>query len=112
MRQTTYIRSFLAGFLLLVFCLGITPKQILHDLLTNHVHVPAKNHSEATIDLQPSKYVCDFHDQVAESPFIPVETREIAPAVVYLDNAVSFFHESVACTVVLHSNLRGPPALA
>lgn len=102
----------MAGFLLLVFCFGITPKQILHDLLTDHRHVPVKHHSKATIDLQPSRYVCDFHDQVAESPFIPTAFQEPVPTVLYLQATADVIRESVPFTILVHSDLRGPPALA
>ncbi|RYY58182.1 MAG: hypothetical protein EOO05_17210 [Chitinophagaceae bacterium] len=112
MNKNNNIRSILAGFLLLVFCLGVTPKQILHNLLTNHRHIPANNHQESTIDIQPSKYVCDIHDQVAESPFVETEQPVFAPAFIYLAAVASEFHEAPFYITVEHADLRGPPALA
>ncbi|MET0637010.1 MAG: hypothetical protein ABWZ25_13355 [Chitinophagaceae bacterium] len=112
MKGNKYIRSFAGGFLLLVFCLGITPKQILHEVLTNHKHVPGKYHKLATIDRVATKYVCDIHDQVAESPFVETVTEEIRSAVIYTHPVSFHFREDPYSRDLLHADLRGPPVLA
>ena len=85
---------------------------MLHDLLTNHRHIPGQHHREATIDVQPSKYVCDIHDQVAESPFVePVELDFTLPHP-SMDLPASVFHEAPFRISIDHADLRGPPSLA
>jgi hypothetical protein len=66
------IRSFLAGFLLVIFAIGITPKRTLHNIVANHTDGKA-----GTINLQlpgeqlsTSSFNCQCDNLIVESPFV------------------------------------------
>jgi hypothetical protein len=110
LKPRAYITGFISGFLICVFALGITPKQVLHDVLTNHKHTQVVNDNIPSIN--KDRFNCDDENLVAESPFsdhsiiiefvppsiFPVKKNQLLLSYHFLHQ---FFFE-----------LRGPPSLA
>jgi len=86
LKYTDNIRRFLAAFTLLLFCLCVTPKRVLHDLLANHRDTQAAMHLPVE-QLTPSGFHCHVEDLVVVAPFLPsVQTVNLLP-----------FHEDAFC---------------
>jgi len=104
------IKVFIGGFLVCVFALGITPKQVLHDILTNHQHVQVKEKNSASVS--KDRYQCDEENFVAESPFVDTNNSiQISMPEIFQASTNLFF--TTYC--FLHQfffELRGPPCLA
>jgi hypothetical protein len=106
------IRQLLAGFFLVLFAFGITPKITLHNLVANHKDGRAKGSIPITSTTQFStaSFNCQCDNLISESPFVPlaqscyvtVETSFAAYKRVYV--------EAVYSTQQFCSSLRGPPA--
>src|SRR5882757_5846499 len=64
----TFIKRFVALFLLGLFTLAITPKKTLHDLLANHTDNTSKSNDEK-VQLNTAGYNCKCDNLVAESTF-------------------------------------------
>jgi hypothetical protein len=108
--ENRYIRVFLAGLLFIVFAVGITPRQYLHDIFAKHKDSKAViDHSNNSVG--KSRYYCTCDDLVAESNFLCSEV----PYEVHLTSVTS----SIAVLEVrfssvspFYSLLRGPPAIS
>lgn len=105
-------RSIIAGLLLVLFALGITPKLALHDVLANHKDRTSIIDTHTGDQLSKTGFNCKCENQVAESPFTtPVETvlaslfslheKPQSPSLYAFYASPYFFFE-----------LRGPPATA
>ena len=107
LKHVDIIKGFISGLLLSLFVLGITPKQVLHDLLTHHNHVDVKDKTADWIG--KDRFNCDDENFVAESPFVHDDNSVIinTPCVFKVNtdfNFLSYFF--------LHQHfleLRGPP---
>ena len=55
-----------------IFALGITPKQVLHDIVTNHKHTKLV-FDDSDESISKHYYICNVENQVATSPFIYTE---------------------------------------
>jgi hypothetical protein len=106
------IRQLLAGFFLLLFAYGVTPKITLHNLVANHKDGRTKKpvSSPAATQFSTASFNCQCDNLISESPFvtavqssyITVETSFAAYKRVYV--------ETVYSTQQFCSSLRGPPA--
>jgi hypothetical protein len=89
--------------------MGITPKQVLHDVLTSHKHIEVNNTNVAWII--KDRFNCDDENLFAESSFI-------AHSWMY-ETSFSFIFNLDESVVVSSYNslgqffyeLRGPPSL-
>ncbi len=110
MRLSFKIQRFVAGLLLLLFMFGNTPQKILHDVFAGHTDVAYKNNSrQADTQLTKTGFSCDYHNYVAESPFIEWDNC--------VQNSPVFFHSDnkIVCRCFVSSyishffQLRAPP---
>ena len=90
--------------------MGITPKQVLHDVLTNHKHIECKD--KTGIVVSKDRYNCDDENFVAESPFVDQSStiELITPGTFQVHKNVFLFSYHF-----LHQfffKLRGPPFFA
>ncbi|MEP7279866.1 MAG: hypothetical protein ABI813_14545 [Bacteroidota bacterium] len=69
MKQKCTIQQLLAGVLLLVLALSITPKKFLHDAIANHKDKAAVLVRGNETQLSHSGFICKCDNLVAESPF-------------------------------------------
>jgi hypothetical protein len=106
------ISRFVAGFVLVVFAFGITPKLALHNLVANH-----KDRTTRHVHRDPgcthwakAGFHCPIDNLVVESPFVP----GVANSFVLLkpQPAASFipaFPEAPVPVSGFTFSLRGPP---
>jgi len=104
-----FIKNAISGFLLCVFAIGITPKQRMHDILTNHQHI---RDDKQGVSVSKDRFNCDDENFVAESPFVDQNIIiELRLPVAFAINtnlfltSYYFFHQ-------FFFDLRGPPTVA
>jgi len=107
--RSFYIPRIISGFLLIIFALSITPKQLLHDLFARHAdNRPVKSNAAVQLVVD-SGYNCDRDHLVAESSFIGGQ-----PVFTFLSFSFfpSYILKNISFTSVygIYSALRGPPA--
>jgi hypothetical protein len=99
----------IAGLLLVIFSIGITPKQILHDFFAGHTDKRAVKTGNTSCQLSGSGYNCHCDNLVAESVFVDAHAvfnfLSFASFSSYVCKNISF-----SSVIVAHSFLRGPPA--
>ena len=107
-----HIRSFLAGFLLCVFSLAITPKRLLHNLLANHKDTYAKSSEKGQTQLAKAGINCPCDNLVAISPFD--EAGKMADLQVPLSFIAyrEYYAYAYIYSISFFIELRGPPASA
>jgi len=105
------IKSIVAALMLCVFIFSITPKQWLHDVITNHKDSWSYSFDGKQI-LSPSGFHCNCDCLVVQSPFIYYN----GPAEI---NAPLFFvlHQTATISNLISahhffSELRGPPIIS
>lgn len=104
------IRPILAGIMLALFALGITPKIAIHALVAHHIDKhPILDH-DRTDQLNTASFHCATDNQVVEFPFLD-QAMPVLPGMrpsfpvfqpVSLEEPLSFIHPLFG--------LRGPPA--
>lgn len=109
MKSVATIRSIISLFLLCVFALGITPKQVLHDMLTSHQHIPGKEKNGASFN--KDRFNCNDENFVAESPFVEQDCTIIVQMPSAFQVNAKFFFTSYSFLHPFFFELRGPPSL-
>jgi len=106
------IRTLLAGLLLVLFAISITPRQFLHQWFATHKDsagvIPANGQEQLSHVLTN----CHCDNMVAESPFTILEEpgspiKEL-PFPVYLES----LQAGPVKTTLLFTSLRGPPSVS
>jgi hypothetical protein len=110
LKQPRIIKSIVSIFLLGVFALGITPKQVLHDILTNHEHIPEKTKTGACIT--KDRFNCDDENFVAQSPFVGQDCILVIDIPPIFQVKLKCFFTSYTFLHQFFFELRGPPSLA
>lgn len=64
-------RHIISLLLIALFALALSPKQVLHDIVSNHKHLNVANHDEDRIS--KTYHICDTDNTVATSPFSCVD---------------------------------------
>jgi hypothetical protein len=104
------IRPFLAGFLLALFALSVTPKIVIHGLVARHTDTHLALHQDKADQLNKAGFHCTIDNLVVESPFLDYTVS------IELGVAPSFPAHRPAPLEGYHSSshfifgLRGPPA--
>ncbi|MBC7829362.1 MAG: hypothetical protein H7122_16565 [Chitinophagaceae bacterium] len=110
MKSFQIIKGIISGFLLCVFAIGITPKQVLHDVLTHHQHVQGKE--KGTSWVSKDRFNCDDENLVAQSPFVEQhnELQIVLPS--NFSIGINLFFTSYKFLHQFFFELRGPPSFA
>ena len=111
MNISANIRYVFGWLMLVMFSFSITPKQLLHDVLADHVDYSNHKHKHHADCVTKTGFSCDRLNLVAESPFIPAE--KVIEAVVEKPHNVFIVlseNKAFAKTIVLPT-LRGPPCI-
>lgn len=111
MYKNKAIKNVIAVLMLCIFVFSITPKQWLHDIITNHHDSRSPVSTDDRQSISISGFHCKCDNLVVQSPFIIYEGPEAInlPEVFVLHqteisgNFISAYH--------LFSSLRGPPSL-
>ncbi len=103
-----YIKRVLAGVLLFVFALSITPKRFLHNVFAKHIDSGNKKTDNTPYQLNLSGYNCDDDNLVAQSAFDAHQSSfEFALFSAY--SGYIFSNISFSSSQKIFSSLRGPP---
>jgi hypothetical protein len=105
------IRNLISGLLLCIFTFSVTPKQWLHDIVTNHKDSYA-NPVDGKVILTTAGFHCNCDNLVVQSPFIHYDGPAEGNAPVFfvlhqtatISNLISAHH--------FFSELRGPPVIS
>jgi hypothetical protein len=104
----TYIKTIVAGLLLIVFAFSITPKRFLHNLFAKHIDSGNKTNDNTQYQLKVSGYNCDTDNLVTESAFdhdpCSFEFPVLCTYSSYIVRIISF-----TSVPGIYSLLRGPP---
>ncbi|HTB52809.1 MAG TPA: hypothetical protein VK718_08535 [Ferruginibacter sp.] len=68
--KNSYIRSSVAGLLLVLFAFSVTPRNILHELFANHTDETTLSKKSDAAQLKKLDLLCKCDNLVVESPFI------------------------------------------
>jgi hypothetical protein len=104
------IRKFLAGFLLLVFAFGITPKRTLHNLIATHKDAQAIKHDHPGTCVSKAVFNCQCENLVAESFFVAEPATGLIAVAFRFAIQNHNYNEPFLSTAIFNRALRGPPA--
>jgi hypothetical protein len=109
--RNPFIKKFVAGILLLVFAVSVTPRQFFHDIITGHKHSYTKY--EDVLKIQPTKstFQCNWQNDAVESPFTDQPCLQVDPPFRVYSSYVNGYTFSYYSAEQFFSSLRGPPAL-
>jgi hypothetical protein len=109
LRHHRIIRPILAGWLLALFALAITPKNVIHALVAHHTDSHLRP-DRTTDQFNNAGFHCDTENLVVEFPFIPGSVSlYFAPRPSYPVYRPAGFETPIAFSHPLFG-LRGPPA--
>lgn len=110
MRRSQTIRSFLAGLLLALFALGITPKVLIHNLVAHHKDTHSVLGQGKTDQYNQAGFHCTIDNLVVESPFLntPLSPGSELPKCFATKN-LSPYKDHLSSSHFIFG-LRGPPA--
>jgi hypothetical protein len=95
--------------MLLLFALSITPKQILHNVITGHKHNYIKFEGAENVKASKNNFQCNWPEQLVESPFTDQPGFRLQqPALVYA-SYINHYTLRYYATELFFSSLRGPP---
>jgi hypothetical protein len=106
---SSIIRKLLAGFLLLAFAFGITPKRTLHNLIATHKDAKAVTHDHPGACVSKAVFNCQCDNLVTESPFVAGQVSTDLAAAFHFPAYSAGYHQPFLTTAVFHYSLRGPP---
>jgi hypothetical protein len=98
--------------MLSLFAISITPRQVLHDLVTGHRHQLENQSGNLQVQQSQSSFQCEWNQQDIVSPFTTANAISLGhPAVLHISHVVYFvpgYHSDGND----YSSLRGPPNCA
>jgi hypothetical protein len=97
--------------MLLLFAVSITPRQILHNIITGHKHSYAKFDGAENFKASKGNFQCNWHNEVIESPFTNQPDFQIDSPVITYSSHNNHYTLSYYSTEHFFSSLRGPPSL-
>jgi hypothetical protein len=107
-----YIQKFIAGFLLVVFAFGISPKLGWHNLVADHkdgkTSTAVIDHHETAVS--KAAFNCQCDNLISESPF--VAANAVAQGLLVIQHPVFFAElpDAPYSPDLYCFGLRGPPA--
>ena len=105
------IRKITAGIMLMLFALSVTPKQLLHDVITGHKHSPVK-YDVVNVKASKNNFQCNWHSDAVESPFTDEPALRLDHPLPPYTSYITFNTSNRYAAEHFYSALRGPPALA
>jgi len=111
MYQNRIIKSLVAGLMLLLFSLSITPKQMLHDVITGHKHSYAEFQGRTNFQATKNNFQCHWHNNEVESPFNNQLDFQLTHSVIAYSSHVDYYIVNYYFAGHFFSSLRGPPSV-
>jgi hypothetical protein len=98
--------------MLLLFALSVTPKQLLHDVVTGHTHTNTRDVDGDKVKTSLPGFQCNWNSEVVESPFNNHAAIQEDHPVAEYSRAFILFIVNYNSALHFFSSLRGPPSLA
>jgi hypothetical protein len=109
--KNRFISSIIAGLLVLLTLLSITPKHFLHDAFADHIDQKDTCSHRMDDGIHQSYHGCDTANFVAETPFTPTHAFAVTvPTPIYTGVAIPNYPAPLT-SFMGYCCLRGPPAL-
>ncbi len=111
MLRRTSILPYISFGMMVLFLLGTTPRQFVHDMCQDHPHAVTFPNSEHETQYSEADYHCGYNTPVATVPYLP--TPHIHFVVYNPQPAVYFLPQVTAVEEkeIIRASLRGPPAV-
>jgi hypothetical protein len=110
--QPGFIRNILAGLMVLLFGLSITPKITLHDLVANHKDKPYRVNDSKNKQIDVSGFHCYCDNLVVESPFLDECAALHIASITVPRRTFSSAARPFYFTSRFYFALRGPPDIS
>lgn len=94
-----------------IFAVSITPRQLLHDIVTNHTHSPIDAKGDSDV-LSKGHFVCDTDNLIATSPFVEGAFALLIADLHYFFTYPDSIQQGIYSSDQVFTHLRGPPAIA
>ena len=97
--------------MLLLFALTITPKQLLHDVISGHKHSYIESGELIWFQSSKNNFQCNWHNDAVESPFTGHPELQVShPCNAYSSGTDYYILNHYSAERFFYS-LRGPPPL-
>ena len=110
MFRNPIIKRVAAAFVLLLFIVAVTPKQVFHDLITGHKHIYSNLGDEVGFKTSKASFQCNWNNDVVESPFNGTSAVQIDQPFAFHSVAFIEYTSTFFSSIHYFSSLRGPPA--
>jgi len=110
--RSKFQKGIVTAIFLLLFVLSVTPKQVLHDIITGHHHTDVKYTGVTHWQAPKNNMLCNWHDQAVESPFIDQPDFQVPQSIIAHLSYVNHYTIPYYSAEHFFSSLRGPPACA
>jgi hypothetical protein len=104
-----FIRSFFGWLLLVLFTFSITPRQLLHDVISDHTDLSVSTPGSKHAVVSKTGFNCDCLNLVAESPFTADEEVAENTAQHFCTDLIVHSAYKAFSKVITLPALRGPP---
>jgi len=109
MYKNRVIRDLTAGTMLMLFALSITPKQLLHYVITGHKHSYLNSGGTENLHATKNNFQCNWNDQLIVSPFTDEPDFQLPQPVLFYASYSNHYTLNYFSSEVFFSSLRGPP---
>jgi hypothetical protein len=110
LRRTSFL-PFISFGLMVLFLLGTTPRQFVHDLCQDHQHATSLPDNDHQPQLNEADYYCGYNTPVATVPYLPTPYIHFT---VIQPTSAAYYSQQVYAVVEqesIRTSLRGPPAV-
>ena len=97
--------------MLFLFVLSVTPKQLLHDVITGHKH-SVINYDVVNFQAAKNNFQCNWHNDAVESPFTDQPAFQFDYSRSFFISYDDFYTQGFCYTEDFTFALRGPPSRA
>ena len=94
----------------MLFALSITPKQLLHYVITGHKHSYVKSGGTESLQTAKNNFQCNWDDHVIVSPFTDQPGFRLPQPLLVYTSYVNHYTLNYYSTEFFFSSLRGPPS--
>ena len=111
LKERKTIRSFFAGFLLILFAFSITPKIYFHDVIANHKDAtpPCIHPQKVKACIHEQSYNCETENLVVSTPYLIFSVANaLSIPYNYQEFSIGYFSCSTQ-DCFIHKESRGPP---
>jgi hypothetical protein len=110
LQRNRFISSFIAGLLVMLTLLSITPKHLLHDVFADHIDKKDVCPHPMDAGFHQSYHGCDTANFVVETPFTTTQAFVVIAPVPFDILAAVRYYPTGPIASIGYCSLRGPPS--